>query len=262
MKKTIVINLFGGPGTGKSTGAAYVFSMLKMHGINAELVTEFAKDKTWESNFAALNNQAYIFGKQCYRMSRCADQVDVIVTDSPLLLSSIYNNDSILGDTFDQTVLNVFNSYDNFNYVLNRVKPYSPIGRNETEEESAAITDKIVSMLKSNNIDFKYQDGCIEGYVEIFSDVFNKIEGEKMSKGAIIVDITESCGKCEFGLHQDTDINYCKCKERHFYKDDVKPDWCPIKPMPEKILYKSRHALNDEQFAAGWNACIDKIWSE
>lgn len=40
-----VINLFGQPGAGKSTGAAYIFSQLKLRGINAELVTEFAKDK-------------------------------------------------------------------------------------------------------------------------------------------------------------------------------------------------------------------------
>lgn len=42
---TLVVNLFGGPGSGKSTGAAYVFARLKMLGYNAELVTEFAKDK-------------------------------------------------------------------------------------------------------------------------------------------------------------------------------------------------------------------------
>ena len=45
----LVVNLFGAPGAGKSTGAAYIFSQLKMAGINAELVTEFAKDKVWES---------------------------------------------------------------------------------------------------------------------------------------------------------------------------------------------------------------------
>ena len=44
----IVVNLFGAPGAGKSTGAAYIFAMLKMAGINAELVTEFAKDKVYE----------------------------------------------------------------------------------------------------------------------------------------------------------------------------------------------------------------------
>ena len=48
MKKPIVVNLAGAPGAGKSTGAAKIFSDLKMLGINCELVGEFAKDKTWE----------------------------------------------------------------------------------------------------------------------------------------------------------------------------------------------------------------------
>lgn len=59
----IVVNLFGTPGSGKSTGAAYIFSQLKMAGINAELVTEFAKDKVWENNEEVFKNQAYMFGK-------------------------------------------------------------------------------------------------------------------------------------------------------------------------------------------------------
>ena len=50
----LVVNLFGAPGAGKSTGAAYIFSRLKMLGINAELVTEFAKDKVWENNQEAI----------------------------------------------------------------------------------------------------------------------------------------------------------------------------------------------------------------
>ena len=43
-KTTIVVNLFPGPGTGKSTGAAYIFSKLKMAGVDAEYVSEFAKE--------------------------------------------------------------------------------------------------------------------------------------------------------------------------------------------------------------------------
>lgn len=53
----LIINLFGAPGAGKSTGAAYIFSKLKMLGVNAELVTEFAKDKVWENNTEVLSNQ-------------------------------------------------------------------------------------------------------------------------------------------------------------------------------------------------------------
>ena len=114
----ILVNLFGAPGAGKSTGAAYIFSQLKMRGINAELVTEFAKDKVWEGSKAVFENQAYIFGKQYFRISRCADQVDVIVTDSPLLLSILYNNDEDLGGTFDAVVRRVAKKYNSKNTKL------------------------------------------------------------------------------------------------------------------------------------------------
>ena len=92
----IIVNLFGVPGAGKSTGAAYIFSQLKMKGINAELITEFAKDKVWENNEKVFKNQLYLFGKQSFRISRVQDEVDVIVTDSPLLLSILYNQTPIL----------------------------------------------------------------------------------------------------------------------------------------------------------------------
>jgi len=44
----IVVNLLGSPGVGKSTGAAYIFAMLKFRDLNVELITEFAKDKVYE----------------------------------------------------------------------------------------------------------------------------------------------------------------------------------------------------------------------
>ena len=44
-KSFLLISLYSGPGSGKSTGAAWIFAKLKLAGVNAELVTEFAKDK-------------------------------------------------------------------------------------------------------------------------------------------------------------------------------------------------------------------------
>ena len=64
----IIVNLFGVPGAGKSTGAAYIFSQLKMKGINAELITEFAKEKygkimkkSLKISFIFLESKVFVF---------------------------------------------------------------------------------------------------------------------------------------------------------------------------------------------------------
>lgn len=175
----ILVNLFGAPGAGKSTGAAYIFSQLKMRGINAELVTEFAKDKVWEGSKAVFENQAYIFGKQYFRISRCADQVDVIVTDSPLLLSILYDNDEDLGGTFDAVVRRVAKKYNSKNYYLKRVKDYNPSGRFQTEEESDEIAIELKRLLDREGVEYKIRRGDIIGYEQIVEDIVKEIKGEE-----------------------------------------------------------------------------------
>lgn len=167
MKKPIVVNLFAGPGAGKSTAAAYIFSQLKMKGINCELITEFAKDKTWEKNYSALRCQEYVFGKQSYKMDRCRDQVDVIITDSPLPLGIFYNQNPVLGRHYESLVMDVFNTYDNLNFFINRKKPYNPVGRNQTEEEAKEIDERIKTFCQQHDISYLIKDGTELGYIDI-----------------------------------------------------------------------------------------------
>ena len=176
-----VVNLFAQPGAGKSTGAAYIFAKLKMAGINAELITEVAKDKTWEHNTEALKNQAYIFGKQYYRMSRCRDKVDVLVTDSPLILSILYNEDETLGEPFNKMVSNVFKSFNNLNYWLYRVKPYNPIGRNQSEEEANALIPELKQILVDEHVNCKEYNGIESDYDKIVYDVLKHINEFSMN---------------------------------------------------------------------------------
>jgi len=49
-----VINLFGGPGCGKSTAAAGLFHLMKSNHMSVELVNEFAKEIVWENNLVTL----------------------------------------------------------------------------------------------------------------------------------------------------------------------------------------------------------------
>lgn len=175
----IVVNLFGVPSAGKSTGAAYIFSKIKMAGINAELITEFAKDKVWEENSEVFkpDNQCYLFGKQFYRMSRCRDKVDVIITDSPLPLSIFYNKSKVLGEDFNKTIMNCFNSFDNISYLLLRDKPYNPKGRLQTEAESDALKEPLEKLLQGRNIKYKTVKGNVEEYDKIADYVIHKILG-------------------------------------------------------------------------------------
>lgn len=150
---TLVINLYGGPGTGKSTTAAAVFVAMKNLGWNCELVTEFAKDKVWERSTDVLDNQIYIMGKQYHRLWRLKDQVDYIVTDSPILLSLIYGKKE--SQAFAALVKDLYGRFNNLDIFLYRSKPYNPRGRLQTEEEAKALDGKILEMLNKEDITYK-----------------------------------------------------------------------------------------------------------
>lgn len=180
MKKPIVISLIGSPGAGKSTLSAYIFARLKMLGVNCELVTEFAKDKVWEHNKTALANQVYVFAKQYYRLSRCEDQVDVIITDSPLALTPLYNKEvPEIAKPLNELALAIFNKYNNLTYFVNRVKKYNPIGRNETEEESAQKAIQLKSLLQQYNISYTEIDGNLFAADKIVDVVLEKLNMSK-----------------------------------------------------------------------------------
>lgn len=179
MTNTIVVNFFGPPGAGKSTASAYIFAKLKMAGVNAELVTEFAKDKVWEESSETFKNQIHIFGEQSFRLSRCKDKVDVILTDSPLPLSILYNKEEYLTENFNKMVMDVFNSYPNINYFVKRVKRYNPIGRFQTEDESNELVKPLKNLLITRNIDFTEINGDVLDYDKVFKDILDLIQNKK-----------------------------------------------------------------------------------
>lgn len=61
---SLVINLIGGPGAGKSTTAAGLFFLMKCAGLKVELVTEFAKELSYDENWADLKKQLYVLAEQ------------------------------------------------------------------------------------------------------------------------------------------------------------------------------------------------------
>jgi len=148
-----VINIFGGPGAGKSTTAAAVFYEMKKRRIEVELVTEYAKDMTWEGRQNILNDQLYIIAKQNRRLSRLKGKVDWVVTDSPLPLGLIYKPDGYY-ENFEPMLMEVWNSYENLNFLLGRDFEYQPIGRNQTADEAVEVDNTILNFLNDHGIPY------------------------------------------------------------------------------------------------------------
>lgn len=160
-KRTLVVNLFGGPGSGKSTTAAGVFYELKSAGINCELAAEYAKDLTWEERHQTFKDQIYIFGKQYHRICRLLGQVDVIITDSPILLTPIY--DSEKRPTLKKLVIEEHMKMWTFNAFINRVKKFNPKGRLHNENEACHLDMHILDMLNESKIPFSTFEGNPQG---------------------------------------------------------------------------------------------------
>ena len=177
MKDTIVVNFFAGPGCGKSTGASWLFSQLKLNGVDCEYVSEFAKDKVWENNGEVFKCEFYITGKQSFKVSRCFGKVDVIITDSPIAISMVYSE----SDKFKAAVLEEFNKYEknNMNILLRRTVPYDSNGRFQTEDEAKNIDDKIKNTLDESEIPYMIINGNVDGYKAILDIVLEKLNKRK-----------------------------------------------------------------------------------
>lgn len=172
MMKSTVINLIGGPGIGKSTLAADIFSKLKKQHYSCELVSEYPKEVTWEDNQRLLENQIIIFSEQFRRVWRLDGKVKYIVTDSPLIMSSVYfeyyldktkkqftdHYKKLSIDFFDET----FDQFNNLNFLLSRQFKYSDEGRNESIDEASKLDSKLTKKL----IDRGYTYYSVPSYLD------------------------------------------------------------------------------------------------
>ena len=156
-KKTIVINFTGGPGAGKSFMATRLVSILKENGVCCEYVPEFAKDLVWDGRLSELNDQLYILANQFHMLSRLKNKVNVIITDSPIILSMYYNEQSkcFSKDIFTSLVLASYQNFDNIVYYVVRNHPYEREGRYQTEEESNQVSLNIKKTLDESGISYQ-----------------------------------------------------------------------------------------------------------
>lgn len=148
---TLVVNCYAGPGAGKTTCAWEVAAELKKKGINCEYVPEYPKELVWEGKLDLLKNQEHIFEEQAKRLGRLRGKVEVIVTDSPILMNHIYGENN--SEAFTKAINAEYKKYYNFNLFIQRDKShFQQEGRIQNLEESIKLDRKIKKILKENNI--------------------------------------------------------------------------------------------------------------
>jgi hypothetical protein len=153
------INLFAGPGCGKSTIAAQLFATLKMKHKNAELITEFAKDLTYKKDLMTLSDQLYLAGKQHNKLHRLlTHNLDFIIHDSPFVMGLTYVNENghLPVPEFTDMLVKLYNSYTNLNIFLERNEnvDYQQVGRHQTLLQAIDKDNEIKQLLITHKIPF------------------------------------------------------------------------------------------------------------
>lgn len=129
-----------------------------------------------------MKDQVYVLGKQYHRIKNALDVNDILVVDSPILLSYIYFklndldkeiNDKIFKDfTFE---LDRSLQCKNVNILLTRdISSYQEKGRIHSSDESKFIQNSILDMLNENNVsyfkiknEFKQLDKTVESILNV-----------------------------------------------------------------------------------------------
>jgi nicotinamide riboside kinase len=154
------INIFAGPGAGKSTVAAHLFSQLKAAGVKSEIVDEYVKSWAYEGRKIASYDQVYLFAEQLRREDRVlrhGDQVQVIVTDSPVIMSICYAMKYGFGPWVHllAIALDFDKKYPSLNIFLDRGDmQYAQDGRYENYEQALMMDNAIKTFLEMHNIPF------------------------------------------------------------------------------------------------------------
>jgi hypothetical protein len=155
------INIYGGPGLGKTTIAAFLFSELKIRHYSIEFVSEYIKDWAWIKRIPTSWDQWYIFGKQLHKEDVIARNGMYTVTDSPLWMQIAYMQRN--GDVFSSEVISACKKFDllypkNLNILLKRTVKYDTDGRYENYEQALEMDTRINAVLIDNNIVYQEFD--------------------------------------------------------------------------------------------------------
>jgi nicotinamide riboside kinase len=173
------VNFYSGPGSGKSTLAARTFAELKIRGYDIEHIPEYIKTWAHEGKKPISYDQLYVFAKQLKAEDVILRNVDLIVTDSPLLMNVAYSK--LYNVPYAPHLIKLAQEFDRefkpINFFINRTVPY--VGKGRYQDNTAAIYfDSFLQDFLEDNLEGEYHTVVVEDFL----DIIRKIE-EAVSNG-------------------------------------------------------------------------------
>jgi nicotinamide riboside kinase len=154
----LVINLFGAPGSGKSTLALLVAGFLKTRWprFTVECPNEVAKMLVYDESLKALGCDIYIAGNQYWQVARCAGHADIVVCDSPILMSPVYASESAnpMPTEYNVVCKALHDRYVSLNYFIHRNHAFETRARVHDEIEANRLSDKIEDQLYRHGVQY------------------------------------------------------------------------------------------------------------
>lgn len=194
-KRPLIVNAYGGPGCGNSTFCMDVCQQLKKLGYHAEYVQDYKSElvsgkNNWGFLDGSSEHQFQILKEQVRRIDRLqSEEIDFIVTDSPILLNCIYNYE--LTPEYEKMARDIQEDYSNFSYFIERdAKALAP------EKD-----DQIKNLLEKNHISYDVLK-C-----DVLNDILNN--DYKTIIDGIVKDVVEMYKK----MNTNGEIDYIEEQE-------------------------------------------------
>ena len=144
-KKTKVINILGGPGSGKSSLLLALMNYCKTNSIDAEASMEDAKERILRGEKLQPSTQVYLLAKQHRRESSYYQKTDYIITDCPMWMSIAYEKELSSPPYVAKKIIKKYLAHspniEHTHILVQRPKKYNPSGRRQDEAE-AKLFDK------------------------------------------------------------------------------------------------------------------------
>ena len=201
---TVVVNVFGGPGSGKTTAALEVAEKLKKAGYVVEYAPEYAKELVWDLHDpratetqrvraemlldGSYASQCALYEEQLRRVRRCIGQCDFVVTDSPPLMGSSYLKERYQAqrEDFETRALRDFNGMTSFNMVVRRSGDYEQAGRIHDRFEAARIDAAVERFLVDHEIYFgTYERSQVDRSIENMRKTHRRLTAHRADVAAL-----------------------------------------------------------------------------